>query len=105
MKSPLVSVFVASLLVCGSAQAQAVKTIKEAGSGSLKGDPDRVICREKTITGSRLAKSKACRTAREWNEISEANVAAAKQMSRAGGLDAQTVTGSARGTPTSTVPR
>ena len=69
------------------AQAQPVRTIEEAGSGTLKGDPDRVVCRRKTVTGSRLQKSRACRTSREWAELNAANVAAAKQLQRPGGYD------------------
>lgn len=92
MKRAFFGVIAAGLFVCGSAQAQAVTTIKEAGSGALKGDPDRIVCREKTVTGSRLKKSKACRTVREWNDLAAANVAAAKQLGRVGGLDANRVT-------------
>lgn len=54
---------------------------------NAEGDPNRRICREKTITGSRLAKSKVCRTAREWADLNAANFAAAKHLQRPGGLD------------------
>jgi hypothetical protein len=35
---------------------------------STTGDPNRRVCRTQVATGSRLAGSKVCKTAREWEE-------------------------------------
>ena len=32
----------------------------------LTGDPNRRVCKSVTVTGSRLGKTKVCKTAREW---------------------------------------
>ncbi len=36
---------------------------------SASGDPDKVVCRNRTATGSRLSYVRDCHTQREWNEI------------------------------------
>ena len=38
----------------------------EAPRGATLGDPNRRICKDLHATGSRLAKAKVCKTAREW---------------------------------------
>ena len=68
------------------APSAAPKRHSEAGPVTVTGDPNRVICRKGTVTGSRLKKSKSCRTAREWAESEAANVDATKRLQRPGGL-------------------
>ena len=36
-------------------------------------DPNRRVCRTRTVTGSRTDFERICMTAREWNELREAN--------------------------------
>jgi hypothetical protein len=54
---------VAGLAVCASAASAA-----ERGS-SRSTDPNKVICRTVTETGSRLNRTRACHTAAEWEEL------------------------------------
>ncbi|HEX8223915.1 MAG TPA: hypothetical protein VF605_08880 [Allosphingosinicella sp.] len=34
-------------------------------------DPERIVCRSKASIGSRLARTRECRSAREWQELKE----------------------------------
>lgn len=40
---------------------------------SDKSDPERIICRSETSTGSRLNQTKQCMKAREWAEQKQVN--------------------------------
>ena len=56
-----------------AASAQPVSTVSrtdktEAPVAASTGDPNRRICTSVTTTGSGLAKSRVCKTAREWSE-------------------------------------
>jgi len=40
-----------------------------SGGGGAKSDANKQICRAGTDVGSRLARSRACHTAQEWQEL------------------------------------
>lgn len=42
-------------------------------TGQATNDPNRMICRTSNTTGSRLGRSKVCRTASQWSEINAAD--------------------------------
>ena len=44
-------------------------------------DPNRIVCHDEAPTGSRLPK-RTCKTAREWDEIAEANQMAKRNLRR-----------------------
>jgi len=65
----------AALALASSAAAQPVSGVtrapaaaESAPKGVTVGDPDRQVCKTLKSTGSRLAKAKVCKTAREWAE-------------------------------------
>ena len=65
------TVALAVLTACATppAQPSASATAKSATSASTSGgDPNRVICKTETETGTRLGGKKICLTAREWDE-------------------------------------
>ncbi|MDP8916496.1 MAG: hypothetical protein M3M95_04705 [Pseudomonadota bacterium] len=106
MMRTLAAACAAAIVLAGSvAQAQAVRTIAPDPTAvstrgkpdSTKGDPDRMICKEITATGSRLGKKKTCRTARDWAAVNAANQAAVKELGRMGGIKASSGEGGPRG--------
>lgn len=79
------------------AQAQAVRTIVESEKPrAVTGDPDRVVCRERKPTGTRLSKGKTCKSVKDWTASTAGSHEGVRALQRPGGLDA-TITGSARG--------
>ena len=56
-------------------QAQTALTTSEASGAktALTGDPNRRICKTIKVTGTRLGKSKVCRSAVEWSEQTAQN--------------------------------
>lgn len=51
-----------------AASAQAVIAKDEPVAAATTGDPNRKICKTGTTTGTRLARARICKTAREWAE-------------------------------------
>ena len=70
----LVLGFAAALMASTAASAQVVSSVarsaaaESAPKDAKMGDPDRTICKSLKATGSRLAKAKVCKTARQWAE-------------------------------------
>jgi hypothetical protein len=53
-----------ALLLAGGAPAAA-----SAGADGKKADPARMICKSKTVVGSRLKRVRECATAEQWEEM------------------------------------
>ena len=67
----MIVAFVAGLSALpAAASAQPVRALERAETpvDASTGDPNRRICKASTATGTRLAKAKICKTAREWAE-------------------------------------
>jgi hypothetical protein len=56
----------ASNLVSAEAEAQEEYSTQSVAVSDPDYDPDEIICKTDTTTGSRLAKTKDCRTAEQW---------------------------------------
>ncbi len=59
----------ASVAVAGDAASAAEPDKRGLSDRSEFGDPNRVICRRMSVTGSRLAKTRLCYTARQWENM------------------------------------
>ena len=58
-----------SVATAAAAQTPSVAPADVTSTRSVKtGDPDRRVCKALTTTGSRLSRTKICKTAREWAE-------------------------------------
>ena len=83
MRHPLLLSLVLALGIGSAASAQTVRYVERAATGDprshLIGDPNRMVCKTVVPTGTRLAKAKACMTAREWAEKTYENQ---KQLER-----------------------
>jgi len=56
-------------LVLGAAAALLIGTAANAAEDSKRRDPNKVVCRTITETGSRLNRTRACHTQAEWDEL------------------------------------
>ena len=57
---------VAALLLIGNPAGERTGTVSSGVQ-----NPDRMICRQRVATGSRLRSTRTCMTAREWNQRRE----------------------------------
>ena len=70
MTRAAILVAVAIVAAPAAVSAQAVRSVERAEPTAAAGigDPNRKICKALGPTGTRLAKARICKTAREWSE-------------------------------------
>ncbi|MEM9495054.1 MAG: hypothetical protein AAGA09_03545 [Pseudomonadota bacterium] len=68
--------------------AEGAAPVAQTASADGQLDPDKVICKNLRITGSRIARRKICKTRKEWEREAAATRQGADQfINRAGGVN------------------
>jgi hypothetical protein len=88
-------IFAMSLLVTDAGPAEATAPLPPHAKGEKNpdiDDPDRVICKNQAITGSRFIK-RICMTRADWNEQTRKTQEAERKLGESAGFSAASATG------------